>query len=271
MIVKYVNNKGVVVNLNKGPYKMLVSDLLDYEWDIVKSSSSIAGFEKEITKKSINIDILKGPKGSSRELMNALSDVFEWDIAVGIPGKLYIDSNYLLCYVYSSEKSNWETDVITSSEYGIITDTPFWITESTKSFASSGSQTSLGLDYPYDYSFDYAPKVSSDMIANDNYAATDFRMVIYGPAVNPAVTIGSNTYKIYTEVKTGEYLVIDTQEKAVKQYDNTGGMTVKYNSRDKDYEIFAPIPPGVSPVIWDGDFGFDVTMYMKRSEPKWIL
>ena len=39
MIVRYVNHNGTEVNLNKEPYKMLVSDLLDYEWEVSTTSN----------------------------------------------------------------------------------------------------------------------------------------------------------------------------------------------------------------------------------------
>lgn len=44
MIIKYVNSTGQGVNLNEMPYKMLVSDILDYEWEVITSSNKITGF-----------------------------------------------------------------------------------------------------------------------------------------------------------------------------------------------------------------------------------
>ena len=103
MNVRYVNNKGVEVNLNKEPYKLLVSDLLDYEWEVLKSSNKISGFEKSVSEKTINIDIMKNKSKTARQLMNELSFVFESDIVNKMPGKLYIDDNYMRCYIFASE------------------------------------------------------------------------------------------------------------------------------------------------------------------------
>lgn len=269
MVVKYINNKGAEVNLNKSPYRLLVSDLLDYEWDVIESGDLITGFSKSISKRSVDIDIWKTSEKSSRTLMNELTNIFETDISLGTPGKLFIDDNYLICYIFKSEKSNWETKLMTSCEYGLVTDKPFWITETTKSFTKGSGASSESLDYPHDYPCDYAPKISASNIVNDNYAPSDFRLTIYGPVVNPAITIGENVYQVYTELLENEYLVIDTQERFVAQYGNTGGQTNKFNSRNKTYEIYAKIPAGISSVVWSGSFGFDIVMYQKRSEPRW--
>lgn len=275
MIIKYVNNKGISVNLNKDPYRMLVSDILDYEWDIIKSSSSfIAGFKKTIAKKSINIDIISSSGKSSRELMNALTDVFEWDVAIGIPGRIYIDDNYLLCYIYSSEKSNWETDVITSCEYGVVTDNPSWITEHTKSFTTAGSQSGAVyefLDYPYDYDYDYAPDFyPPEMINIDHYADCKFLLKIYGPAIDPSVTINGIERKVYVTLEEGQYLLIDVRDKTVKRILIDGTALDAFDNRKKaGKSIFIPMVPGLNEIVWNHSFGFDLTIFKERSEPEW--
>ena len=56
MIVRYVNHNGTEVNLNKEPYKMLVSDLLDYEWEVSTTSNRIVGFGYTVREKALNIE-----------------------------------------------------------------------------------------------------------------------------------------------------------------------------------------------------------------------
>lgn len=154
-------------------------------------------------------------------------------------------------------------------QFHVVAKNPYWITEISKSFKPNAGTDPAALDYPHDYPYDYAPQILSENIVNDNYADADFRLTIYGPAVNPSVTIGPNIYKVYTELSETDYLVIDTQEQIVAQYDNVGVETNKFNSREKIYEIYAKIPPGIHGVYWPGGYGFDVTMYQKRSEPRW--
>ena len=271
MNVRYVNNKGVEVNLNNGSYKLLVSDLLDYEWEVLKSSNRISGFEKTVSEKSINIDILKSKDKTARQLMNELSFVFEADVVDGKPGKLYIDDNYMKCYIYGSERDSWETDALVVCEYHLITDEPFWVTEITKNFSKQNDENVRNFDYPYDYDYDYSAKVSNRAIENNGYMNADFKMIIYGPVVDPMVEINGNIYQVFTEIKNDEYVVIDSLEKIVNQVNNVGNVLNKYNSRNKRYNVYQKIVPGVNSVIWTGEFGVDLTLFIKRSEPKWNL
>ena len=48
MEIKYINNSGNSVDLNKYPYKMLLSDLLDGEWSYESSSNKIDSFCKKM-------------------------------------------------------------------------------------------------------------------------------------------------------------------------------------------------------------------------------
>lgn len=40
---------------------------------------------------------------------------------------------------------------------------------------------------------------------------------------------------------------------------------------EHEYPLFAKIPPGSSTVSWSGDYGWEITLYIERSEPRWIL
>ena len=90
MNIEYVNSSNKKVDLNSEPYKMLISDLLDYDWEMVESGNKIAGFKKGISKRSIDIDVIRTKGKSSRKLANDLTDIFEEDVQCGIPGKLFV-------------------------------------------------------------------------------------------------------------------------------------------------------------------------------------
>ena len=99
MIIKYVNSKGKEVNLNKSPYRMLISDILDYEWEVVKDDETISGFKRTLSQHKLNIDVLKKGEQNARMLVNNLTDIFDIDIVNKTPGKLYVDDWYLPCYI----------------------------------------------------------------------------------------------------------------------------------------------------------------------------
>lgn len=271
MIIRYINSRGDEVNLNKEPYKLLISDLIDYEWKANEKSERIINFQKEIENRSLNIDIIKNGSTSSRKLMNDLSDIFEYDVINAVPGRLYIDDNYLTCFLSSSEKDNWETDAIIQCEYGLVTDYPFWVTEKMFSFGMQQSSTAgTFLDYPHDYNYDYASEGRNDYVSNDHFGSCDFVMNIFGPAINPEITIAGHIYEVITTLESSEYLQINSRDGTVVKVSQTGEMTNEYNNRNKTSSVFEKIPPGDSLVSWDGNFGFDITLFVERSEPKWI-
>lgn len=271
MTIKYVNSKGKEMNLNKEPYKMLISDLLDYEWEVSSSGNRIRGFGYAVKEKSLNIDVHRTKTAGARTNMNALSEFFEQDIINGVPGKLYLDDSYMNCYIKSSEKSNWETDQIISCEYGLITDYPFWITEKSFSFApgTKGADSEF-LDYLRGYDYDYFdPGKGVGRLDNDHYTDAHFNMIIYGPVVNPRILIGGYPYEVFTTVTKNEYLVIDSRARTVVRTKQGGEKIDEFDNRNKEQSIFRKIPAGSHTINWSGDFGIDITLFQERSEPRW--
>lgn len=271
MIVRYVNHNGTEVNLNKEPYKMLASDLLDYEWEVSTTSNRIVGFGYTVREKALNIDVHRSREVGARENMNVLTEIFETDILSGVPGKLYIDEQYMNCYIKSSEKDNWGTDQIIQCEYGIVTDFPFWIKEKFLSYpVFDGDESDNFLEFPYDFPFDYTSQQKGiSTLDNDHYADANFKLTIYGPVVNPIINIGGYPYEVNTTVEANEYLVIDSTKNAVTRTLTDGTIVNEYNKRSFENSVFRPIPPGNNNVVWSGDFGWDIVLYQERSEPKW--
>jgi hypothetical protein len=126
-----------------------------------------------------------------------------------------------------------------------------------------------GAGYPYDYPYDYALPLFSGDIVCDSIGSSGFRLLIYGEAVNPSVIIGGHIYAINGTVGKGETLLIDSQKKTITLTTATGSNINWFDKRGRNNYIFEPIPTGVNGVRWSGDFGFDLTVIEKRSEPKW--
>lgn len=269
MIIKYVNHTGKEINLNKDPYKMLVSDLLDYEWDVSYSGNRIKGFGYSVKEKTLNIDVHRTKTAGSRENMNKLTEFFEQDVISGIPGKIYLNDSYMFCYIKSSGKSNWETDQITCCEYSLVTDYPFWISEKNFSFLPETTElyTEL-LDYPYGYEYNYyGSEKGTERINNDHYSDSHFKMIIFGPTVNPRILIGGYPYEVTTTVEQNEYLTINSREQTVVKTKQDGTKVNEFDKRQKEQSIFRKIPSGSNSVNWSGDYGIDITLYQERSEP----
>ena len=274
----YKNSRGEELNLSEWPYSLQSENIVDYEWSYENityglEQSKITHFYKKITEIPVELAVYSDNKEEYVRAMNHFFEVVEYDVANTIPGQLYSnDSCYLNCYILGSEKQHWKKGIrLNWYTLTVVAENPSWVIESKKSYEVSFEKEGGGLDYPYDYLYDFSSKVISGTLENKGHLPMDFRMIIYGPTVNPEIAIGDNKYKVMTEIGAGEYLVIDSQKHLVAQYDNVGRETNKYNARDKEHEIFSQIPSGMHSVVWDGAFGFDVITYIKRSEPEWIL
>ncbi len=126
-----------------------------------------------------------------------------------------------------------------------------------------------GVGYPYDYPYDYVRSLVSNNIVCESTGSSDFRLLIYGEAVNPSVSIGGHVYAINGTVGKGETLLIDSLNKSITLTTASGNKVNWFDKRGRSHYIFEPIPSGKSPVYWSGEFGFDLTVIEKRSEPRW--
>ena len=276
MIIRYVNSEGVEVILNKEPYKVLMSDLTDYDNVEIESNGKIVGFIKEIAERKLNIDIISSSKETTQELCNKLNEVFEKDIYNDIAGKIYIDDYYMRCFIKSCKKSKRGNGVIRSYEYTLITDYPFWIKETTYQYLAEPPEavkyTDLenGIMFP-EFPFDFAPVRGEKILENPSFTDSNFIMIIYGFAESPQVSIAGHPYRVETTVYEGERLVIDSKKGTVKKIGRLGEVVDCYNARQKDYSVFQKIPPGLNVLQWSGGFGIDITLFDERSEPKCSL
>ena len=276
MIIRYVNSEGAEVILNKEPYKVIMSDLTDYDSVEVERNGKIACFTKEITERDLNIDIISNSKEATQELCNKLNEVFEKDIYNDVAGKIYINDYYMRCFIKSCKKSKRGNGVIRSYEYTLITDYPFWIKETPYQYLPenpiSGGDSILteGVMFP-EFQFDFFRAKGDEILYNPSFADSNFILAIYGFVENPQIAIAGHPYRVETTIYEGERLVIDSLTHTVQKIGRLGEITNLYNARDKHYSVFKKIPPGMNTFQWSGGFGVDITLFDERSEPKWSL
>ena len=123
--------------------------------------------------------------------------------------------------------------------------------------------------YPYDYPYDYTVSHVYQNIVCEAIGSSNFRILIYGEALNPSVVIGGHTYAINGTVGKGETLLIDSLNRTITLTTAQGNKVNWFDKRGRGHYIFEPIPAGKSDVSWSGEFGFDLTVIEKRSEPRW--
>lgn len=285
----YVNNRGERIDLSDYPYIFQQGDLLNwvysYNTDNLVSRDITYGYKvaaKEIpVKLAVLCDYaipLEQRKEAWEEAVDHLCEVISSDVIDNKNGKLYTDTGfYMECKIIGSEKSDWKMGLpIMFNTMNILSDRPVWITEAKRSFqmiVSGSGESEEFLDYEHDYNYDYTMPYGGDVIWKvDHYAPCEYEMIIYGPCVDPRVVINGHIYQVYVTLDENDYLKINSRENSVVQYLANGTQRDLYDYRVKiTGSLFEPIMPGNVRVVWSGEFGFDLTLFCERSEPRWKI
>lgn len=261
----YINHLNQSIVLGPGNILLGENSVRDYEWKYNTQYSKIAGFKRGITTFKIPIVIVDAEKN---EIADEMFSIFERDIEAEKPGKLICGDYYMTGYITAKENRDFVYHKIIKIELTFATDEPFWIKETDNAFIE-GSMGD-GLDYPWDYSFDYTNSLNISILNNANFTSSDFRLVIFGPCNNPQINIGGHLYNVDVEVGENEYLTIDSYNKTVYLTKKDGAKINEFANRNVDSYIFEKIPSGQSNVSWsDGIERFVITLIERRSEPKW--
>ena len=273
MICYYQNSKQEKISLTEYPYRLITGGIYDYEWDEITYSSRIYGFSRKIFEKELKLDVFCG-QDEFADRMNDFESIISVDIASNTPGRLYVNGEYLSCYVNRVKKDDWEAGLYTIVTLGIISDYPFWVTEMTKQFfrksVSGKAGTGYNFNYPFNYPWNYTvTEIGSEQWHIDHVSSCPFTLTIYGPVTNPRILINGHPYEIYTTLEGNEYLILDTRTHKITKYLSNSTTSNLYNSRRMEQSVFDPIGPGPISVNWSGTFGFDITAYIERNEPTW--
>lgn len=266
-IIKYVNHLGEVIEFGKGDYFINYNDLRDYSWSYDSDNKIISNFTRAASTKSIPI-IICGKDNIT--LKNQLFEVFEKDVLTSQKGAFWIGDYYYRCYVVQSKKSNYlNAKNAATVNITIATDEPYWVKET--KILIVPSQANNTSSYPYKYPRRYASSIAYS-VSNPTLAPMPFKLTIYGYCENPEIYIGSQRYKLNMTVAEGERVTITAfdEQKTIELVKNNGQRINCFNLRDKNTNVFAPIPHGEFVISWDNSFTFELIICDRRSEPKWI-
>lgn len=280
--VRYVNGAGNSIIL-QGDNKSFIdiSQLYDYTWDykLVDSISGVGGdvtgFQHKTRELSLPIRIRGFSRSSFLKKMNDLHEMAEADVLNLTPGKLYVDNQYTVCYLVAgsisqmARNANFATESIT-----VLFTKPFWRTEKTYQFNkiedTEEDPESLGKKYNLRYPYRYGSGLAISSLRNTHYAECPAIITIYGPVSNPLIQIASNTYNVDTVITATERLVIDQTTREIYIVGASGTITNKFNNRNKQYDIFKPVPVGESQVLYSGEFMMTISLVEQRSQLKWM-
>ena len=270
--ITYVASSGNTYNLITNGIRHRKANYHKWEWTPEASKlqygDRLAGFSKDAAAYETDLQFY-GSEKKRRALIDALHDDFELDIRTKKPGRIIWGDYYLDCFIRQSSTAPDNNPTWTANKINIYGPYPFWIQESKISLYKSEIAGSGFLDYKYDYKFDYtSPATGSRQIMSSFPFESEFEMVIYGPAVNPRITINGHSYILYATIPDGAYVLIKSKDRTIMMYENGGRKTNLFNFRNKTDSVFERIPGGNLLITWDASFGVDLTIFHERSEPR---
>ena len=275
MDIYYINGRNQKIDFTERPYKMLAATtLFDYLWTYstkTYNNASINRFAKEMVEKGFDINIRGTTRAEFKEAVATILKVFDYDVRNKAPGKLYVGTSYLRCYIIGASRSQrYVNTTHCTVTFTVVADKDTWIEETTNRYISrTNSPDSDSLNYPYGYPYNYMSNIMSDVINNTGYSPTGFELKIYGAVSNPSVYIADHEYNVGADIETGEYLVINSMSREIYKVATDGTKVNAFSERNRESYIFEAIPEGLNSVAWNGLFCFDITLLIERSEPVW--
>lgn len=268
--ISYINHMNETLGLDSRKMFVQDCDLYNFAWSVNSKNEKISGFKRGITYKPIILIIKGNTEQECIELRNRLFDVMEKDTLAVKPGKLFVGDYYLKCFSVESKKDEYLREQgFLKLTLKIVTDSPFWVKETTTTFGFGSGIEGTNLDFNRDFPSDYTSNLLDTRLNNTSFFESNFIMRIYGACDNPAVVIAGHEYSVAVSIAANEYLMIDSVEKTIMLIKTDGTKVNCFNSRNRDSYVFEKIPSGVNTVS-SGNFKFDVTLLDERSEPKWI-
>lgn len=269
--LEYVNSRGESINLRNFETQIFKGGFHSYAWDYDGIEQQYGVRIERFKKAALEYTMQTAFRGvNAKENLNSFFEITEYDVVSQKPGKLWWNDYYIECYIVSSDTTPSDDFFGAVRESGILAPNPFWIKEKTRKFIAGDIVPGQDLDYSYNYPYNYTSASRGNINWNtDHYASSEFRMLIYGPCVDPKVNINNHAYTVFDTLDSGDYIEINSIEKSIIKHRSNGTSLNLFDMRGMQQSVFEPVPGGVINVNWSGDFGFDLTLYEKRSEPAW--
>lgn len=266
----YVGSTGEVVRLD-GELSYVGTGLgvRGRQWSYELSRRSVRQASRDAREATLTVDYLTtGAADAARRVMDR-------DVALGTPGTLVSGEWSQRAYVVAQEPTDRYHGWVRADLTVLLLD-GVWRRLVTTRYGKGDAGSDYGKAYTYDCDYDYAPPSNARTLTVDAPAACPIRLVVFGYARDPSITIGDNTYSFDVEVPTGGYLVVDTRpDPTVTLVDSSGRSTDAFASAHRGAGLgsgeyaFQPVEPGVTTVGWDNSFGFDLGVYLEEGEIPW--
>lgn len=238
-------------------------------------------WEYDLGRRDVTSQVRKAREVSVEAWWTSLAEadralaLFDADMYAGTPGTLESGGWEQRAYVVASEPSARGRDWMASDLTVLLLDGA-WHRLSTTSFTAGSTAWDYGKQYSYGFDYDYGPPEPARMVEVSSDAPCPVRLVVYGRAVDPAITIAGNLYQYDVTVPAGGYLLVDTLSDPVVEVVTADGIHTDAFAQahrgggegSGDY-AFQSVPVGTQAVSWDSSFGFDLGLYETKGEIAW--
>lgn len=240
-------------------------------WDYKIGYRDLSYAARKARKETVTVAML------DLAVADALRLAADADLASMTPGMLDFDYWEQRCYITGVEVNAVAGNAAVVKLEVVLLD-GVWRKKENYTFRPGAGSGTVGAGHGYDYGYAYGYPYSAETsreIEIDSIVASPFRIIVYGPAVRPSVTVGGNRYQISTDVPDGGYLVIDSIEGTVTKVAKNGYKTnalpdaVLGGGVGSGSYIFEDIPAGMSTVSYDGSFGWDLEVYREDGAVPW--
>lgn len=273
--IYYINSDGKRVDFdNKTYYLNRATTLFSHKWEYISSEyvNKIDAFNMRFVEKEFDIGILAKSDRDYDKALRKINDVFDYDVRMVQPGRLYCGEDYLNCYIVECNQSIYEDRAnVIVKPFRLVAERGDWIHESY--FETIKGASTDYLDFTFDYPYDFALSEDANYVVNSSVAPADFIMRIYakpsGYTTQPYVEINRNKYGTNSSIGVNEYLEFNSIDKTMTHVLATGRKINSFSERLKDYNAFLQIPPGKWYINRNDDFDVTITLFTYKSEPDW--
>lgn len=277
MKIYYENSQKEIFNMHEFPVVIDdVTPIFKKKWKYdttgnkVRNRSTIDQIYKTAESITLTLSIFADSPEEYEECMERFERITERDIYSETPGKLWVNGYYLECFILSETPKEYEElFCAVENDIEIVAPYHFWISMKEEEFNIVETTSTNNKTYQGRYPYRYANNTRSRYIINENQLESNFKLIEYGPTVNPSVKIGEHVYLVYIILEEGERLEIDTRLETIKKIKRNGDEVNAFHNRQQKKIFFRRIKTGRLEIMWTGNFKFDLIIYDERSVPKW--
>ena len=274
--LKYIASSGNEYNLKSDGIRTKTANYHKWNWGVngttLQYGIRVSDFDRKPATYETKL-IFDGSYAQRKSILDALHDDFELDVRKMQMGKIVWGDYYIDCYITMSSTYPDNNNVWTDNDVTIYCPYPFWIQEEVREFfpqVAPAGETFLDYEFDYDYDYSYGKSGYGKWIRDFPWTC-EFEMLIYGPCTNPQVSVNGYPYLIKDTLNSTDYVIIDSRSNKVTKYLASGQVLNIFDLRNKSKSVFEPMPAGDLTFTWTGAFGFQLTLFEERSEPRWIM